>query len=234
MHASGEYRCFFPPPPVLRLVPQLNWRERLRTAVEKSGKKHSAIASEDGVDPATLSRILNAHMRPSFETVVRIAHSIGEHVGWLLDEPGYSLSGDEQRQLRKVIRFLDDTLLAAGTHRRQEPNATSAGAADIPRAYTTRGARLVYEASGDVMINAGIADRDVLFVKPTRSTREAGGRVVVCRLDDAEYVRLLDVRAGRIRLLSRNSRYPPIEIADDSTRFELIGIVVGRTGPLGS
>jgi len=79
------------------------------------------------------------------------------------------------------------------------------------------------------MIGAGIADRDLLFVKPTRSTREANGRVVVCRIDGAEYVRVLDLRSGRVRLLSRNERIAPIEIAETS-RFELIGIVVGRTG----
>lgn len=234
---NASFQCFFPPPPVLLIVFPVNWRARLRAAIEKSGKKHSAIAREAGVAPETLSRILSsAHPRPSFDLVVRIAHAVGENVGWLVDERGFSLSGDEQRQLRKVVRFLDDALAGTTVHRRErpEPNAVQAGATDIPRAYTTRGARLVYEASGDAMIGAGIADRDVLFVKPTRSTREAGGRVVVCRLDDAEYVRLLDVRAGRLRLLSRNSRFPPIEIADDSTRFELIGIVVGRTGPLGS
>ncbi|HEV3484129.1 MAG TPA: S24 family peptidase, partial [Vicinamibacterales bacterium] len=76
---------------------------------------------------------------------------------------------------------------------------------------------------------AGIADRDLLFVKPTRSMREATGRIVVCRVGDAEYVRLLDVRGTRIRLLSRNERHAPIDVVDNSD-LELIGIVVGRTG----
>ena len=80
------------------------------------------------------------------------------------------------------------------------------------------------------MIGAGIAERDLLFVKPLRSTREATGRVIVCRIDGAEYVKVLDVRGGRIRLLSRNDRYPPIEVSDGSQAFELVGVVVGRTG----
>ena len=224
-------QCFFPPPPVLRLVVELNWRDRLREAVARSGRKQSAIAHDAGIAPETLSRILNATNRsPSFETIVRVAHAVNENVGWLVDERGFSLSTDEEKQLRKVVRFLDDALAAAHRRERQAPNALPAGApgAEIPRAYANRGARLVYEVAGDSMIGAGLADRDLLFVKPLRSAREAVGRIVVCRIDGAEYVKVLDVRGGRIRLLSRNDRYPPIET--DDARFDLVGVVVGRTG----
>ncbi|HYO75093.1 MAG TPA: S24 family peptidase [Thermoanaerobaculia bacterium] len=212
---------------------EVNWRERLRAAIDRSGKKHSVIAREAGLAPATLSRILTAaHMHPTFDAVVRLAHAVNENVGWLLDERGFALSADEQKQLRKVVRFLDDTLTGTAAHRRDrpEPNAVPASATDIPRPYAVRGARLAYEAAGDSMIGAGIADRDLLFVKPTRSAREAAGRVVVCRIDGAEYVKVFDVRGGRIRLLSRNERYPPIDVAEN--QFELVGIVVGRTGAL--
>jgi SOS-response transcriptional repressor LexA len=217
----------------LILVVEVNWRERLRDAIDRSGKKHSVIAREAGLAPATLSRILTAaHMHPTFDAVVRLAHAVNENVGWLLDERGFALSADEQKQLRKVVRFLDDTLTGTAAHRRErpEPNAVPASAIDIPRPYAVRGARLAYEAAGDSMIGAGIADRDLLFVKPTRSPREAAGRVVVCRIDAAEYVKVFDVRGGRIRLLSRNERYPPIDVAEN--QFELVGIVVGRTGAL--
>jgi len=213
-----------------------DWRRRLRTAIEKSGKKHSAIAADAGVAPETLSRILNsAHHRPTFDTIVRIAHAIDENVGWLLDERGFALSGEEQRQLRKVVRFLDDTLTGATVHRRErpEPNAVAAAGIEIPRPYFQRGARVVFEAVGDSMIGVGIADRDLLFVKPTRSMREAAGRLTVCRVDGAEFVKLLDLRAGRIHLLSRNDRTPPVEVPEDSPKFELIGIVVARTGAVG-
>jgi SOS-response transcriptional repressor LexA len=237
VHVNGRVLCFFPPPPVLRLVVEVNWRERLRAAIERSGRKHSAIARDAGVAPETLSRILTAaHLRPNFDTVVRIAHAVNENVGWLLDERGFALSADEQKQLRKVVRFLDDTLVGTVTPKRDraEANAVFAGSTEIPRVYAVRGARVAYEAAGDSMIGAGIADRDLLYVKPTRSTREAAGRIVICRVDAADYVKVFDVRAGRIRLLSRNERYPPIELTEGSNRFELVGVVVGRSGALGT
>jgi SOS-response transcriptional repressor LexA len=219
----------------LILVREGDWRERLRTAVERSGKKQSAIAREAGVAPETLSRILTAtHHKPTFDSIVRIAQAVNENVGWLLNERGFALSADEQKQLRKIVRFLDDMLTGTATQRRErlEPNAVAAGASEIPHAFKLRGARLVYEAAGDSMIGAAIADRDLLFVKPVRSTREAAGKIVVCRIDEADYVKLLDVRAGTLRLLSRNERFPPIDVSERLNRFELIGIVVGRSGAL--
>ena len=90
----------------------IHWRKRLREAIERSGRKHSIVALEAGVTPETLSRILNAeHQRPALETVVRIAHAVNESVGWLLGEDGFSLSGDETRQLALVVRFLGEALL---------------------------------------------------------------------------------------------------------------------------
>ena len=232
MGSKPEPICFFPPLRPLVLVPPVNWRSRLRRAIDSSGKKHAAVAAEARVDPTTLSRMLNGHIEPSFGTVVRVARVIGENVGWILDERGFALSADEQKQLRKVVRFLDDAVLAGVAPRREriEPNAVAVANADVPRPYLVRGARLAYEASGDSMLGAGIADGDLLFVKPTRSRREAAGRIVVCRVDEAAYVRLLDVRGERIRLLSRHDRYAPIDVGEG--RFELIGIVVGRTGAL--
>jgi SOS-response transcriptional repressor LexA len=91
-----------------------------------------------------------------------------------------------------------------------------------------RGARLVCKAVGDSMIEAGILDGDLLYVRPVRGLRDAAGKVVVCSVGDATYVKQLEIKAGRIRLLSRNAAFAPIDVDDD---FELIGVVVGRSGP---
>ncbi len=227
-----EWKVYFPRPLILVLV--LGWRDRLRMAIEKSGKKHSAVAAEAGITRATLSRVLTAaHQNPTMDTIVRIAHAINENVGWLLDEPTYVLSADEQRKLHEAVRILETSLRSSSRQRlktRAESNAVSIGAnREIPRAFASIGARLIYEAAGDSMIGAAIADRDLLFVKPTNSIREASRKVVVCRLGADEYVKHLDVRDGHIRLLSRNERHGPIEVRDDDD-FELIGIVVGRAG----
>jgi transcriptional regulator with XRE-family HTH domain len=85
------------------------WRERLREAVARTGKKQWYIAEEAGITSATLSRILTGtHRAPGFETVVRITHAAGETVGWLLDEPGFALSGEQRAKVRTAGAILLD------------------------------------------------------------------------------------------------------------------------------
>lgn len=83
------------------------WRVRLRRAVDATGKKHSYIAEEAGINPTTLSRILTGRMMPNFGTVVRLAHVCGETVGWVLGERGYCLSAEQIAKARTVAFVLD-------------------------------------------------------------------------------------------------------------------------------
>lgn len=89
------------------------WRDRLRIAVERSGRKRAAIARDAGIAPETLSRILNAeHAAPSFDTVVRIAKAAGTRVGWLLGETfrGIELTEEDRRVLRSGRDLIDRIL----------------------------------------------------------------------------------------------------------------------------
>ena len=77
------------------------WLERLREAIDRTGKKHSTIAWDAGIDPTTLSNILRGKIKtPSFHNVVRVTHAAGETVGWLLGEYGFAFSGEERKRLR--------------------------------------------------------------------------------------------------------------------------------------
>ncbi len=87
----------------------MNWRERLREAIYRSGKKHSMIAEDAGITPATLSRVLTGvHEHPRFETIMRIAHAAGERVGWVCEEEGFSLDNHQRAKVRTVAGILMD------------------------------------------------------------------------------------------------------------------------------
>ena len=49
----------------------------LKVAVIKSNKSQMQIARDTGVDPSTLSRILNGWITPDEETIVKLATSVG-------------------------------------------------------------------------------------------------------------------------------------------------------------
>jgi len=85
-----------------------DWRERLRGAIRRTGRRQNSIAEQAGVSPDTLSRILSGgHANPRFETVAAIVHAAGESVGWLLREPQAPLSGSDLFMMREIVHFLD-------------------------------------------------------------------------------------------------------------------------------
>jgi len=86
-----------------------DWRERLRDAVNRSGMKHYLIAEDAGVTRATLSRILTgAHPQPKFETILRIAHAVGENIGYLAGERGFILSSEQRAKVQTAAVILID------------------------------------------------------------------------------------------------------------------------------
>jgi SOS-response transcriptional repressor LexA len=223
--------AFFPRPLVLRLV---TWRENLRAAIGRSGMKQSVIALDAGITPETLSRILTAeHQRPSLDTIARIAHAVHENVGWILDERAFTLSGDETRQLRQVVRFLDKALLDAPPPRvivRATSNAlkVTARRREIPKPLTALGARLVYQVTDDSLREAGVIDGDTVYVKPQTDLMACAGLLALIEVGGEPFAKHLEVKGDRIRLLSRNDRYAPLDVHE--TEIEVIGIIVGRLG----
>jgi SOS-response transcriptional repressor LexA len=207
----------------------VNWRERLRAAIDASGRRQNAIAESAGVTPETLSRVLSGiHAQPAFETVVRITHALGESVGTLLDEPAFSLNAEQRAELRRVLGYLAAAVrLSPAIDALSSANAV-AQRAEVPRPFYLRGARLVFQAIGDSMMEAGIVDGDLLFVIPTREVREAANHIVICRVSGVTLAKQLELHAGRIRLLSRNERYAAVYVDEDD--LHLIGTVVGRLG----
>ena len=87
------------------------WRVRLRHAVRESGKTQNVVAREANMTPETLSRILSAeHVRPSFQSIAKIAHAAGVGVGWLMEEPGFSLTDEQRAKVRTIgVLLLDLT-----------------------------------------------------------------------------------------------------------------------------
>jgi len=111
------------------------------------------------------------------------------------------------------------------------PNAVLQRTAEVPRSYYLRGARMVFQAVGDSMTEAGILDGDLLLVAPLRNIRHAAKQIVACRLAGTILVKRLELRVGRIRLISCNARYAPIDV-DEEDDFQLTGIAIGRLGSI--
>lgn len=86
------------------------------------------------------------------------------------------------------------------------------------------GASFMVRVEGDSMINAGIAEGDLLVVDRKRNARH--GDIVLASVDGEFTVKRLFRRPGRVALIPENDRYPAIELADGS-ELQLWGVVTG-------
>ncbi len=101
----------------------------------------------------------------------------------------------------------------------------------IPQRAWKNGARGVFKAAGESMMDVGIFPDDILFIKPT--PRPGNGRIAILTVNKKVFVKKLRLdEFGRpTQLLSKNPAYKPIDIAADD-EVEFFGEVVGRTGDL--
>jgi DNA polymerase V len=68
-------------------------------------------------------------------------------------------------------------------------------------------------ASGDSMINAGIASGDILVVD--RSIEPVHDKIVIAAINGELTVKRLFKEHGQVRLLPENNKYQPIDITDE-------------------
>lgn len=222
----------------------MDWVDRLRQAVDATDKQY-VVAADAGVDPSTLSDILNRYTAPRLQTIIDLCRVCGVTVGWLLGEEGFELGEEDFAKLTAIHAWTGEKLeqkreRGASKLRALKPLpavATPHGETffdpdeiqdrEIPLVYQNDGANGVFITRGDSMIDAGILDGDILFVRKTRNYRTANKEIVVCRLDGTFTVKRLVVDVNAMTLISEKAGEPVVTINEDAERFELIGIVVG-------
>ncbi len=75
---------------------------------------------------------------------------------------------------------------------------------------------------GHSLVQAGIIDGDLLVVD--RSVKHRNNDFVVAAVQGELTVKRIEYRNGKVRLVSANPEYPPIDIIEDM-RFEVLGVV---------
>lgn len=219
---------------------------RFIVASKASGKTRAQIAAEAGTTESTLSRIAQGHaVNMRRDLLARIAETIGTTVGYLHGDP-MELSPEDREVLLQFRDWIDDKLPKIDA--REEPNAIliaseakeparaqdmiadrDVTSIDVPRAFARRDVQHVMRASGESMINAGIVNNDTLYATNPPKDQPLG-KVVACRLGGSIYVKRMAKEHDRLLLLSANPQYLPIEVDKETDEFEIIGVVIGRTG----
>jgi DNA polymerase V len=103
---------------------------------------------------------------------------------------------------------------------------------DINAYYWNRGVRAVFRVVGNSMLDMGITDRDLVYVRPVEVSAPKNGDVIACTLNEESFVKVYEHDAdGRTWLKSKATGFDPIEVKEGD-ELRIWGVVLGRTGDL--
>jgi transcriptional regulator with XRE-family HTH domain len=214
--------------------------QRLNAAFKASGKSQIQVAREAGATKDWVSRLLRGvEKNPTSDLVVGVAAALGTQVGYLYGET-LQLSPADQSELGRFRDWIDDKL--ATIDARKQPNATlltedrkiervadRRSARSIPEEFKRPGKQHILLAHGDSMSPAGIVANDMLY---TALSTDTLGKIIACRVTGSVFVKRLVTEHRRLFLLSADPRYMPIRIDEKTDEFEILGVVIGRTGAI--
>jgi SOS-response transcriptional repressor LexA len=229
--------------------------DRIRAAIEARHLSQAWVAEEVGMTPAALSNIVTGVTRdPSFFTVLAIARVIKEPLSAIVDDPRIFWTNEELARLQQTGEWLvkrvapehAGTALAVPPRKKGRrraavfPVAASAGTVlypdafeipkrRIPKRYRELRADAVFSVQGVSMTGEGIFPSDLLYVHRTADTAASIDRIVVCAVDDMILVKRLKTRGRKLILQSAHRDHKRMTVDEDSSRFRLIGIVVGTS-----
>lgn len=223
--------------------------ERLQAAMKGVGKTVGQLADEVDVTREHLSRIIHGeNQNPSYQLLLRLARATNTTLGALNGE-SIDISPQDEHTLTRFRDWVDGKL--ATIDALSEPNAVIIPELELTvresrvadrkqRALQTNAtpfpdATLFLRAMGDSMRGAGILPGDTLYATTRRrnAMTSALDRIIACRIGDATFVKRLTSHRRRHFLLSAHPRYKAIDIDPDDPRFEILGVVIGRSGSVG-
>ena len=188
-------------------------KDRVLSDVLEYIRKYQA---ENGISPS-YRKIMHAFNFSSLSKVNRIVFKLKSQ-GLIEKE---KLGGIEVPYSFKKNESIVAPLI--GTVTRGNPISafeTYEGNYSISEALCGNGVSFILHAKGDSMINAGIRDQDLLFVKKAESADD--GEIVVALLDNCEAtVKRLFHKKGKIILHPENERYEDIVLDD----VKILGVV---------
>ncbi|HUP59644.1 MAG TPA: S24 family peptidase [Thermoanaerobaculia bacterium] len=209
-----------------------NFGERLGAAIEASGKSRRQVADEVGTTQETISRLVSgAEDNPKLKSLIRLATAANTTAAGLLTE-GTILTPEDERVLVQLRRWIDEKLAdldAVPNAIIVESRTTSVREVQIAD-RPVDDVRLVLSALGDSMIGAGIRADDTLHAIPAPQPEAAVGKIIACRIGESIFVKRLVSEHGRRYLVSAHPRYRAIAVDTLRGEFEILGVVIGRTG----
>lgn len=188
--------------------------KRLTEAREANGLKKSRLAELLNISEPNITRYENAEHGAREDQIEKMSEILGVSPAWLL---GYDVPKYIEASPCKAIPIIGD--VAAGLPLFAQENILGYEAVEENECID-----FCLKIKGDSMINAGIPDGSLVFIK--RQDTFDNGQVVICLIDNEAVCKRAYKENGKLELRSDNPTYPPILIKKKDVKdVRILGVV---------
>lgn len=202
-----------------------NFSDMLGYLRRRENLSQKELAKMAGVSRSTIGMYEAGEREPSFETLETFADIFNVNMDTLIGKPllEYALPSNIKKLLEmKKVPLVGQ--IACGTPILAEENITDY--VDLPGHIR---ADYALTCKGDSMINAGIRDGDIVYIRKQEEVENGQIAAVIVGDDEATLKRFYLVD-GIVTLNAENPAYEPkIYVGEEATRIHVIGLAVAFT-----
>lgn len=209
--------------------------QRFSSVLEDSSETTYTIAEKLSLTPGTISRYANGLMAPKIPTLYMLANILNVNPLWLMgyDAPKLAEKCTVSDEFPPNLRRLEpmQKIPLVGRIACGEPILAVENIEDyidLPRQIH---ADFALTCKGDSMVNAGIQDGDVVYIKE-QPTVENGQIAAVMVGDEATLKRFYHTEDS-VRLVAENPTFPTLSFfGEEMAQIRVIGLAVAYTHAL--
>lgn len=193
------------------------FKDRLREAMESSGKNQSDLARETGIRQSSISDWLKGKYLAKQDKVDLLSHALGVSPSWLM---GMDAAPEILPIKKKRLPLLGS--IACG-----EPVFASEEWEGWVEASDDLNADFCLKAKGDSMINARIYDGDIVFIR--KQSMVKNGQIAAVLIDNEATLKRVyyDHENNIVQLVAENPSFPPLVYAGEKlNEIRVLGLAV--------
>lgn len=190
----------------------MTFNERLRYAMDLRGFKQIDLVNMTGIGKSSISQYLSGNYEAKQDKIFLLAKALDVDPAWLMGKnvPMYGTDYKKSKAKSSLIPLVGT--IAAGTPILAEQNIE-----DYFNIDASIKADFALRIKGDSMINAGIQENDIVFIRcqPTLENGEIGAVLI----DDCATLKKFYKEKDTIILQAENTAYKPIILTNGDVRI---------------
>ncbi|WP_302815126.1 LexA family protein [Ruthenibacterium lactatiformans] len=198
---------------------------RLQDALTRSGLSQSELCERTGIPKSAMSQYLSGAFKPKQDRTYLLAQALNVSAAWLM---GYDVPSESEIPpgfipVPKMQRVPVVGRIACGTPITADENLE--GYTDAPDG---RHVDFALICEGESMVDAGISDGDVVFVRKQPTVEN--GQIAAVRIDGEATLKRVYINGNTMVLQPANVNYTPLTYTiSELDDVAIEGLVVGWT-----